>query len=161
MPPKDTPLRTEPKARTLNDVRALARILKQYDLSELQVDVNGARVWLKRTADVPAHTVVTSSPLIQAPAAAAQPEVGTDTAADGPTVSSPFVGTFYRAPSPEADAFVQVGQTVRKGQTLCIVEAMKLMNEIEAESDCKVLEMLVQNGEPVEYGQALFRIEPL
>jgi acetyl-CoA carboxylase biotin carboxyl carrier protein len=74
-------------------------------------------------------------------------------------VTSPFVGTFYRAPSPEAPAFVDMGQGVRKGQVLCIVEAMKLMNEIEAEVDGRILEVLVQNGHAVEFGQALFRIE--
>ena len=76
----------------------------------------------------------------------------------GTFVSSPFVGTFYRAPSPEAPSFVEVGQTVRKGQVVCIVEAMKLMNEIEAESDGKVEEILVKNGEHVEYGQHLIRV---
>ena len=73
-------------------------------------------------------------------------------------ISSPFVGTFYRAPSPEAPTFVDVGQAVRKGQVVCIVEAMKLMNEIEAESEGKIEEILVQNGEHVEYGQHLFRL---
>ena len=75
------------------------------------------------------------------------------------TVTSPFVGTFYRSPSPDAPSFVEVGQHVRKGQVLCIVEAMKLMNEIEAEVDGKILESLVQNGHAVEFGQALFKID--
>jgi acetyl-CoA carboxylase biotin carboxyl carrier protein len=73
-------------------------------------------------------------------------------------VTSPFVGTFYRAPSPESPSFVEIGQAVKKGQIVCIVEAMKLMNEIESESDGKVAEILVKNGEHVEYGQKLFRI---
>jgi acetyl-CoA carboxylase biotin carboxyl carrier protein len=77
---------------------------------------------------------------------------------DGVFISSPFVGTFYRAPSPEAPTFVEAGQSVRKGQVVCIVEAMKLMNEIEAESEGKIAEILVQNGEHVEYGQHLFRL---
>ncbi|MHB8420107.1 MAG: acetyl-CoA carboxylase biotin carboxyl carrier protein [Myxococcales bacterium] len=76
------------------------------------------------------------------------------------TVTSPFVGTFYRAASPEAPAFVEVGQPVRKGQVLCIVEAMKLMNEIEAEIAGRVVEVLVQNGQAVEFGEPLFRLEP-
>ena len=76
------------------------------------------------------------------------------------TVNSPFVGTFYRAASPENPAFVDVGTVVKKGQVLCIVEAMKLMNEIEAEQPGRLLEVLVQNGAPVEYGEALFRFEP-
>ena len=84
--------------------------------------------------------------------AAKAPEVGT-------LITSPFVGTFYRAPSPEAPPFVEVNQAVRKGQVVCIVEAMKLMNEIESEFDGKILEILVKNAEHVEYGQPLFRIE--
>jgi acetyl-CoA carboxylase biotin carboxyl carrier protein len=75
-------------------------------------------------------------------------------------VASPFVGTFYRSPSPEASSFVEVGTRVKKGQVLCIVEAMKLMNEIEAETDGVVAAILVENAQPVEYGQALFKISP-
>ena len=78
----------------------------------------------------------------------------------GHLVTSPFVGTFYRTPAPEQPAFVEVGSVVRKGQVLCIIEAMKLMNEIEADEPGKVTEILVENGQPVEFGQALFRIEP-
>ena len=76
------------------------------------------------------------------------------------TVSSPFVGTFYRAASPESPPLVDVGTVVKKGQVLCIVEAMKLMNEIEAEQPGRMVEAMVQNGSPVEYGEALFRFEP-
>jgi len=75
-------------------------------------------------------------------------------------VTSPFVGTFYRAPSPDSPPFVEVGAIVKKGQSLCIVEAMKLMNEIEAEMPGKIAEILVANATPVEFGQVLFRIEP-
>ncbi|WP_373044972.1 acetyl-CoA carboxylase biotin carboxyl carrier protein [Vulgatibacter sp.] len=89
-----------------------------------------------------------------APAAAEKP------AAPGIIVTSPFVGTFYRSPSPDAPPFVDIGQSVRKGQALCIVEAMKLMNEIESEVAGKVAECFVQNGQPVEFGEPLFRIEP-
>ena len=77
------------------------------------------------------------------------------------TVNSPFVGTFYRSASPDSPAFADIGQVVKKGQVLCIVEAMKLMNEIEAEQAGKLVEALVQNGSPVEYGEALFRFEPI
>ena len=78
----------------------------------------------------------------------------------GHVITSPFVGTFYRNPSPDQPPYVEVGSTVRKGQTLCIIEAMKLMNEIESEVAGKVAEILVENAQPVEFGQALFRIEP-
>ena len=77
------------------------------------------------------------------------------------TVNSPFVGTFYRSASPDNPPFVEAGQVVKKGQVLCIVEAMKLMNEIEAEQSGRLIEVLVQNGSPVEYGEPLFRLEPV
>jgi len=77
------------------------------------------------------------------------------------TVNSPFVGTFYRTPSPDTPSFVDLGAVVKKGQVLCIVEAMKLMNEIEAEQPGRLVEILIQNGSPVEYGEPLFRFEPI
>ena len=77
------------------------------------------------------------------------------------TVNSPFVGTFYRSPSPDTPSFVEVGSVVKKGQVLCIVEAMKLMNEIEADQPGRLVELLIQNGSPVEYGEPLFRFEPV
>jgi acetyl-CoA carboxylase biotin carboxyl carrier protein len=94
-------------------------------------------------------------------AEAAQPAAATP-ASDQKTftVNSPFVGTFYRSASPDSPTFVDVGQVVKKGQVLCIVEAMKLMNEIEAEQPGRLVEVLVQNGSPVEYGEPLFRFEP-
>ena len=76
------------------------------------------------------------------------------------TITSPIVGTFYRSPSPEAASFIEIGQRVKKGQVLCIIEAMKLMNEIESESDGIVVKALVENGQPVEYGEPLFLIDP-
>ena len=90
------------------------------------------------------------------PAAAAKPAADSKTF----TVNSPFVGTFYRSASPDSPPFVDAGTVVKKGQVLCIVEAMKLMNEIEAEQPGRLVEVLVQNGSPVEYGEALFRFEP-
>ncbi|MCY1020721.1 acetyl-CoA carboxylase biotin carboxyl carrier protein [Pyxidicoccus sp. MSG2] len=93
-----------------------------------------------------------------APAAAAAPAPAAEK--PGHQVTSPFVGTFYRTPAPDQPAFVDVGSVVKKGQVLCIIEAMKLMNEIESEVSGRVAEILVENGRPVEFGQALFRIEP-
>jgi acetyl-CoA carboxylase biotin carboxyl carrier protein len=77
------------------------------------------------------------------------------------TITSPIVGTFYRAPTPEANPFVEVGAKVKKNQVLCIVEAMKLMNEIESEADGIIVKILIENGQPVEYGEPLFLIEPV
>ena len=143
-------------------VRALARIATEFDLEE--IEVNGAghlRVRRAVVREVGAMDRIggaassapsaSSRPIALTPPVEAKGEVGT-------FVSSPFVGTFYRAPSPEAPSFVEVGQAVRKGQVVCIVEAMKLMNEIESESDGRVEEILVKNGEHVEYGQHLIRI---
>ncbi len=136
-------------------VRELARIAAEFDLSEVEADGNG-HVRVRRVGSGPVDAApALSGPraiaLTSAPAAAPAEAAGT-------FISSPFVGTFYRAPSPEAPMFVDVGQPVRKGQVVCIVEAMKLMNEIEAESEGKIEEILVQNGEHVEYGQHLFRL---
>jgi acetyl-CoA carboxylase biotin carboxyl carrier protein len=95
----------------------------------------------------------------EAPAASAPPAAA-EGEKKGHLVTSPFVGTFYRTPAPDQQSFVEVGSVVRKGQTICIIEAMKLMNEIEADEAGKVTEILVENGQPVEFGQPLFRIEP-
>jgi len=109
----------------------------------------------------PAVAPVYSSAPLAAPGGAPQP---TPIAATPPSrakqVESPFVGTFYRSPSPSADPYVREGQVVKKGDTLCIIEAMKLMNEIEAEISGRVIKVLVENGQPVEFGEPLFLIEP-
>jgi acetyl-CoA carboxylase biotin carboxyl carrier protein len=140
----------------LDLVRELAEIIGEYGLSEIEIDPSG-RVRVRRELGGGGFVAapVTSAPspisLAPAPPVEAPAEAGT-------YVTSPFVGTFYRSPSPEAAAFVDVGAPVRKGQVVCIVEAMKLMNEIESEADGKIAEILVKNGEHVEYGQKLFRV---
>jgi acetyl-CoA carboxylase biotin carboxyl carrier protein len=108
---------------------------------------------------MPMHAPQPATPTLAAPSA---PVASLKAESDKKsfTVNSPFVGTFYRSASPDSPSFVDIGQTVKKGQVLCIVEAMKLMNEIEAEHPGRLVEALVQNGSPVEYGEALFRFEP-
>lgn len=146
-------------------VRELARIASEFDLAEVEVDPSG-RIRVVRRPAAPAGpaAAVTSlgAPFLPGPSALAllpaTEAAGPDRAA---AISSPFVGTFYGAASPEAEPFVRVGEIVRKGQVVCIVEAMKLMNEIESDYDGRVLEALVKNGDHVEYGQPLFRIEKL
>ena len=138
-------------------VRALARIATEFDLEE--IEVNGAghlrvrRAVAREVGGLGSGAAAASSPrpIALTPPVEAKGEAGT-------FVTSPFVGTFYGAPSPEAPPFVEVGQSVRKGQVVCIVEAMKLMNEIEAESEGRVEQILVKNGEHVEYGQHLIRV---
>jgi len=111
-------------------------------------------------APAPLPTPPQVAPVAASNAAAASPAAAA--ASDKSfTVNSPFVGTFYRAASPDNPPLVDVGQVVKKGQVLCIVEAMKLMNEIEAEQPGRLLEVMIQNGSPVEYGEPLFRFEPV
>lgn len=111
-----------------------------------------AEVRKELPATAPSLTSTTQSAEESAPAAASL---------SGELITSPMVGTFYAAPSPDSPPFVQAGDTVRKGQTLCILEAMKIMNELDAEYDCRILEVLVQDGEPVEYDKPLFRVEKI
>jgi acetyl-CoA carboxylase biotin carboxyl carrier protein len=143
-------------ALDLDLVRELARIATEFDLAEVEADPSG-RVRVARRIE--RATVAIPAPHLSAPAAPLSLVAPDKSEERGATITSPFVGTFYRSPSPEAAVFVEVGQMIRKGQVVCIVEAMKLMNEIESDIDGKVLDVLVGNGEHVEYGQPLFRIE--
>jgi acetyl-CoA carboxylase biotin carboxyl carrier protein len=145
----------------LDAVRELARIAGEYGLTEIEAEPSG-RIRISRRAagagaEVAAMAGPAAAPIALAPALAPVSPLEA-VAAPGTFITSPFVGTFYSAPSPEAAPFVAVGDPVRKGQVVCIVEAMKLMNEIEAEADGKVAEVLAKNGEHVEYGQALMRL---
>jgi len=139
----------------LETVRELARIIEEFGLTEVEADPSG-HVRVRR--ELGGAVVAASIAAAPASISLAPPPPVDGAAESGTFVTSPFVGTFYRAPSPEAAVFAEVGQTVRKGQVVCIVEAMKLMNEIESESDGKIVEILVKNGEHVEYGQKLLRI---
>ena len=107
------------------------------------------------TAGAPAGAAAQATPAVAAPAGAAtEPPPG----AEGHVVKSPMVGTFYRSPAPDAKPFIEVGGVVKEGETICVIEAMKLMNEIEADASGTIKQILVENGQPVEYGQALFII---
>ena len=156
-PPKpQSPAPPDADGIDLATVRSLASVLEEYGLSEIRWSV-GKRKLLLRKGGV----AVSQAPVFQqaAPAAAPPTAAASNHAASLHIVTSPFVGTFYRSPSPEAPAFTEVGQRVKKGQTLCIVEAMKLMNEIESEVDGVVVACLVENAQPVEYGEPLIIIE--
>jgi acetyl-CoA carboxylase biotin carboxyl carrier protein len=148
--------RTIDSAIDLETVRELARIIEEFGLSEVEADPSG-RVRVSR--QLGGAVAVAAAPAAAPAAISLAPAPPVEGAAESGTfVTSPFVGTFYRAPSPEAASFVDVGSSVRKGQVVCIVEAMKLMNEIESEAEGKIAEILVKNGEHVEYGQKLFRV---
>ena len=149
---------------TSKDIRELIRILSRTDVEELELERAGERVRLRRFARGTAANpppidvqVTPPAPTSEVPAATSEPaaQTGQD------TITSPIVGTYYRAPAPEAPPFVQEGDTVKAGQTLCIIEAMKLMNEVEAERPCRILRCLVEDATPVEYGEVLFIVEPL
>jgi acetyl-CoA carboxylase biotin carboxyl carrier protein len=148
----------------LDQLDALLTKLAAHDVSEFEWEDESAS--LRVTLGKPVHHMVAAPAHHAAPApavhahAAAKAEAAAPAAVEGTIVTSPFVGTFYRAPNPDSPSFCEVGATVKKGQTLCIVEAMKLMNEIEADVAGTVAEIYAENGKPVEYGQRLFRIIP-
>jgi acetyl-CoA carboxylase biotin carboxyl carrier protein len=140
----------------LDTLRALAVMLSENDIAEFEHEADGVRVKIVRGARV----TMSALPMAAHAAPAAAPAASAaETPSDAIDVTSPFVGTFYRSPSPDAPSFVDVGSVVRPGQTLCIIEAMKLMNEIEAECSGTVTEVFAQNGKAVEFGQKLYRIK--
>jgi acetyl-CoA carboxylase biotin carboxyl carrier protein len=144
--------------RVLELTRQLAALLNEHGLAEVEMEAGDLRLRVQRTAAGP------GAPPIAAPvtmAAAAPSSVPADAAVSSlVTIEAPMVGTFYRASSPTADPYVREGDVVKEGQILCIIEAMKLMNEIESRAAGRVVRILVENGQPVEYGQALFLVEP-
>ena len=142
-------------------IRRLIELMKEHDLNEVDLRDGDVRVRLRKGGE----TIVAdtrpymTAPVAAAPAApaAAAPAVAAD---NHLVIKSPMVGTFYRSPSPGAEAFVQIGQAVKEGDTLCIIEAMKLFNEIESEIKGKIVKVLVDDASPVEYDQPLFLVEP-
>ncbi len=151
----------------LAQIRQLIRLVQRTGIGELEVSSGDRTVRIAAHARVPVN--VSSSPVVALPSPAAEkpaaPGVGAAAAAEPATenlavITSPMVGTFYRAPAPDADPYVEVGDKVEVGQTVCIIEAMKLMNEIESEHRGRVVKILVENAQPVEFGQKLFLIEP-
>jgi acetyl-CoA carboxylase biotin carboxyl carrier protein len=147
----------------LRKLKTLIELVETSGIAELEIQEGEERVRITRALAPSAHTVMMHAPMASAPqpapvaapaAPAAAPAVAEEPS--GHVVKSPMVGTFYRAASPGAKAFVEVGDAVKEGDTLCIVEAMKLMNEIEADASGVVKAVLAENGQPVEFGQPLF-----
>ncbi len=149
------------------DIKELIRLFDKSELNKLKIKDGEFEISMQ-TGFEGGAVVTTSAPSVQtvqsapAPLTVAAP-VATELApaASGDTINSPMVGTFYASPSPESPAFVKAGDTVKAGQTLCILEAMKIMNEVEAEFDCKIVEVLVQDSDPVEYDMPLYVVEKL
>ncbi|GMV49360.1 MAG: hypothetical protein NBKEAIPA_01317 [Nitrospirae bacterium] len=145
-------------------IQQLADLLKRNHLTELEIERSGVRIRIRHEPAVrttPVHVAESAHAQVTVPAATAiaQPHQAAGTEGQV-TITSPIVGTFYRSPSPDADPYVEEGDYVRRGQVLCIVEAMKLMNEIESEADGRITKILAESTKPVEYGQPLFLIDP-
>jgi acetyl-CoA carboxylase biotin carboxyl carrier protein len=157
----------------LSDLKEILRILEEQDITEFELEQDGVKLRVCRSSSHPLAAGSSHSPqhvaspsggatgaaehgAVRAPAAAAP----ADAEADGTIVRSPIVGTFYRSPDPNSPAFVSVGDNVKVGQVLCIIEAMKLMNEIESEMAGEVTRIHPENGQPVQYGDPLFTIRP-
>jgi acetyl-CoA carboxylase biotin carboxyl carrier protein len=152
------------------ELRELIEIISRSNFSTFEMEREGFKLKLVKDNGVATVVAATASlpaepaaPRVATPAPVAAPVVAEEAPVDDGTVevASPIVGTYYEAPTPGAEPFVAVGDRVRKGQVLCIVEAMKLMNEIESEIDAEVVELLASNGQPVEFGEALFKLRPL
>ena len=148
----------------LKQLEGLLKVLEERDISEFEFEDEKARLHLKRgqpivaVAAPAAHAPTAHGPTIPSATGSMTDAAGAAAKEGGVFITSPFVGTFYRSPSPEAPPFVDAGASIKPGQPLCIVEAMKLMNEIEAEFSGVILECLVETGSPVEFGQKLFRV---
>ncbi len=151
-------------------IERLIRVFDDSRVDSLEIEKGGSRIKLSKTPPAAAGPVVfagepaaarSAGPAAPAPTEAPKTErAPSPSARDLLEITSPMVGTFYRAPAPDAPAYVDVGQRVSPGDTLCIIEAMKLMNELLCEVSGTVVEVLVQNAQPVEYGQVLYRVDP-
>ena len=151
----------------LDDIRKILDLVREHDLAEFELEQDGLKVRVRKAGhDVP---IVAPAPVALAPLPAPLPAAGPTAVAsaaaaeaapevDLAIVKSPIVGTFYRAPEPGAPNFVEVGAQVRKGQVLCIIEAMKLMNEIECDTEGEITAAYVENGRPVQFGERLFAV---
>jgi acetyl-CoA carboxylase biotin carboxyl carrier protein len=156
----------------LKEIRQLIKIVESSNINEFELEEEGTRLKISKKQEKngsvhpseiqlshPASPVPQHIPLSVPPAVTEQPSPAVLPDTNIFELRSPMVGTFYRSPSPDADPYVEVGDSVSVGQTLCIVEAMKLMNEIESEVNGKIVKILVENAQPVEYNQVLFLIE--
>jgi len=150
----------------LKEIKELINLMNEHGLTEIEIEREGTKIKIKKSSDGlptvisrgPASYQIETQPALKAPES---PQEAALKAANAPQIKSPMVGTFYRSPSPESPPFVEVGDVVEVGQVVCIVEAMKLMNEIKSEIKGRITEVPVENAQPVEFGQTLFVVEPL
>ena len=150
----------------VKDLKQLIKMITETDITEFEMDNAEEKIVIRRGQRTEiVQMAAPAQAYLQAPAPMGQPQVAAAPVAavpvveTGETINSPIVGTFYRSPSPESPPFAEVGQVIEKGQVICLVEAMKLFNEIEAEFKCKVVKICVENAQPVEFGQPLFVVE--
>jgi acetyl-CoA carboxylase biotin carboxyl carrier protein len=152
------------------EIRRLVKIVEESNIGELEVSRWGRTIKISKfpinshpygnSAPASTASVMPAMPVQSATAETKPPEAKPQSESKkAAEIKAPMVGTFYRSPAPDADPYVEVSQVIKKGQVVCIIEAMKLMNEIEAELDGRIVEVLVENGQPVEYNQPLFRLE--
>jgi len=142
----------------LEELKELIELLKATDITELQLEKDGTKIKIKR------EKILSSIEMPVQKFQVFNEKITLETEGETQrlvTVTAPIVGTFYRSPAPDAAPFIEIGLRVKKGQVLCIIEAMKLMNEIESDVDGIIVKALVENGQPVEYGEPLFLIEPM
>jgi acetyl-CoA carboxylase biotin carboxyl carrier protein len=154
----------------LESIKAIITMMKDNDLTEFSMEQDGLKIRIKRGPEGSYQTVAVAAPPVAAPAPAAMPAAAPVPAVPAPATSapaadchhitSPMVGTFYRSPSPDAPPYVEVGQSVDEDTVVCIIEAMKVMNEIKAECKGIITEVLVESAKPVEFGQKLFAVRP-
>jgi len=148
---------------TNREIKDLMRFFDGSDISKVKIKSGEFSIELQKGFEgasvVAAPVTVASAPSVSAPVEASAPAVAAPVEVAGESIKSPMVGTFYSAPAPGAEPFVKVGTVVKKGQTVAIVEAMKIMNEIEAEFDCRILEIPLSDGQPVEFDMPLFVVE--
>jgi acetyl-CoA carboxylase biotin carboxyl carrier protein len=156
----------------IKDLKTLVKLVTDTDITEFEIENAEEKIVIKRgtgqeivytqaPAMLPSTAAAMPAPQTAPVAASAEPTATAPLNEKHKTITSPIVGTFYRKPSPEADAFVEVGTVVDAGATVCLVEAMKMFNEIEAEYKCKIIEILKNDAEPVEFGDPLFVVEPV
>lgn len=147
----------------VKEIKEMINLMNENNLSELEIEKDGMRIKLKRaqagTQEITPSPIFIEREKAHPPEAALSEALKKELSANRIEIKSPMVGTFYRAPSPEAPPFTQLNQEIEPGEVICIIEAMKLMNEIKSEVKGKILEILVDNAEPVEFGQPLFLIE--
>ena len=150
----------------IKKIQELVELMNNNDLTEVEIEEEGTKIRLIRRPQgiVEQHIVhapVAAQPVMAQPPVAGQPGEPEGKAAGMLEVKSPMVGTFYKSPSPDSDPYVKVGDIVHKGDVLCIVEAMKLMNEVKSEFEGRITNILVENAEPIEFGQTMFLLEPV